>query len=175
MQMFPAFPALAFYTRMDPPALLAHEARRAMLDRLRDHPGLTVGELARSLQVDYKTAQHHARMLARAGQLVVVRQGRARECYLPGGPRERPVAPRVVAALVALRAGAATPTTLGRLLGVPRGTAGDLLEGLARKGLVAREGRAYRLTPSAAACLPDQPFSPGPVIAPAWSPSRCAR
>lgn len=170
-----AFPVLGLYTRFDASALLDHEARRAMLDRLRAYPGLTVGELAHGLGVDYKTAQHHARMLAKAGQLVVVRDGRLCQCYLPGGPRERPPAPRVVAALVAMRSGALTPSGLARALGLPRGTAGGLLEALVRRGLARRDGEGYRLSASAEGVVADQPFSSGPGIGPSWSNSRSAR
>lgn len=174
--MQPAIAIAVLFTRFDAPALLAHERRRLIVDVVRARPGLRVGDLASALDVDYKTALHHARMLARAGLLVLEREGRARACYPPGAARApAPFAPRVVQALVAVRAGAATPATLARALGVPRGTAGSLLDALARRGLVERDGHAYRLSGPARDALPgDEAFWRGAGLARRWSASSSA-
>lgn len=129
-----------------------------MLERMIQEPGIHVGRLAAELRVDYKTALYHARRLERAGRLVFVKEDRHRSCY-PADAPQRP-APLPVAALRALRAGAASPAALGRALGVPRGTAGDLLVRLARRGLATRDGDRWCLAPGVERALAgDQPFS----------------
>lgn len=143
---------IILYTCFDTPALLANDARRTLFDIVRARPGVRVGELARALRVDYKTALYHARKLARAGVIEMEVTGRARECYARGAPRP-PRVPRVVAALHAIQRGAGTPTLLGRALGVSRGTAGHLLERLAKAGLVARDGARHVLTEQARAAI----------------------
>jgi len=121
-------------------AILHNDLRRRLLDRLDPCPGESVGGLARHLEVDYKTALHHVRVLERAGLLVMRRAGRRRLCYLPGRVAEPSPPAREAAALRALDAGARSPTKLARVLGIPRGTAGSLLEALAARGLVRRDG-----------------------------------
>lgn len=154
--MLPALSIL--YTRFDAASLLDSPPRRALLDVIARAPGLRIGDAARALAVDYKTAVHHVRMLSRAGHVVVREEGRERRCYLPGARPAR--APRAVAALHALDAGAATPSALGRALGIPRGTAGSLLAALVERGLAHREGGRYGLAPAAREALaPRERFS----------------
>lgn len=157
----PALASLLLFTRLDSRALLEHEARRHILDRLAQRPGMTVAEMARALCVHYKTALHHARHLERQGRLVFVPEGRVRRGFLPGSFRTRPAAPpRVVCALQAVRRGAGTPAALARALGIPRGSAGSLLEALAKKGLLVRAPEGWRLAQGAeGSLLEDQPFS----------------
>lgn len=114
--------------RLDVHAVLGHDLRRQIVGQLAASPGMTVNALADLFEVDYKTAQHHVRVLARSGHLVTFRAGRARHCYLPS--RFEPPAPRLDAAARAVAGGARTPARLARALGVPRGTAGDLLAAL---------------------------------------------
>lgn len=152
--MFPvAALSLVLYTRLDAADLLGHEHRRALLEHVAHHPGLTISELAMLLDVHFKTVEHHARHLARSGLLVVAAHGRRRACYLPGGPREAPVPTRALVALRAVAGGAASSAMLARALHVPRGTAGSLLARLEAAGLVAREEGRWRLTPRARAAL----------------------
>jgi predicted transcriptional regulator len=67
--------------------VMEHLTRRALVACIEREPGMRLGTLARDLSIDYKTALHHARVLAREGRLVVAREGRWRRCYLPGaGP-----------------------------------------------------------------------------------------
>jgi DNA-binding IclR family transcriptional regulator len=156
---------------LDTQALLAHDHRAAILERLRARPGLTIGEISRALDVDYKTAVHHLRKLAKGGHVVIAADGRTRPCYLPGAARSRPATPRVLAALAAVRRGAGTPADLGRALGLPRGTAGSLLDRLERRGFVERDLDGYRLTGVALAALPNEAFSSEAGIAPRWMPT----
>lgn len=114
--------------RIEPQAALGHGLRRQIVAQLAASPGMTVNALAALFDVDYKTAQHHVRVLARSGHLVTLRAGRAGLCYLPD--RVDPPAPRLDAAARAVESGARTPARLARALGVPRGTAGDLLAAL---------------------------------------------
>lgn len=162
----PALALALLFTRFDAPAMLTHPLRRSLLDAARERPGVRVGEIARAFDVDFKTVMHHARMLSRAGLLVLGRDGRARTCRLPGDARASPPPPRVVLALRAVASGAQTPASLSRALGMPRGTAGALLDAMERRGWVARGQAGYRLTPTARAALPpDEAFWPGGGIA----------
>lgn len=152
-----------------------HESRRALVQILRERPGRTLTELANDLDVDYKTALHHARVLERAGHIVVAAEGRRRPCYLrrPSGERQEP--PRVIFALRAVRAGASTPAALAAAAGVARGTAGSMLERLAASGLLARTDGIYRLTSAAREALAaDQRFSEGGIMGERWSASESA-
>lgn len=152
--MSPALWSLVLFARLDAVAILDNALRRSLVERVRDRPGLNLREAAHALGVHPTTARHHARMLERAGRLVVVEEGRARLLFLPGGPRRSAPAPRALRALEAIREGAASPAALARVLDVPRGTAGSLLASLERMGLVAREEGAWRLTPRAREHLP---------------------
>lgn len=155
----------AWNSRLDVEAALAHPVRAAFVEALEARPGLTVGELARAWGVDYKTALHHARQLLRLRLVRVVPDGRVQRLFVAGGgaggtgvgvggpfaarapAAAIPPAPRTLRALRAVGAGACGPALLARALNVPRGTAGSLLEALARRGLVVREGDAWRLSP----------------------------
>lgn len=119
-----------------PEVIYEHDRRRALVAHLRERPGATLPELAAALHVDYKTALHHARMLERARQVVLARHGRALHLYLPGESQLVPPGSRALDALHAVAAGCATPATLARALGVPRGSAGRLLDRLVGAGLL---------------------------------------
>lgn len=146
--------SIVLFSRLDAPALLDHSLRRSLVERVRARPGATLSEVADALSVDFTTARHHARVLDRAGHVVLVEEGRSRRLYPPGAPRRAPgPAPRVLRALFALRGGASSPASLARALAIPRGTAGSLLQALLRAGLARREGDAWRATPEAEAHL----------------------
>lgn len=161
-RVIPMLPALAvLFTRLDASAIDCSPSRRALLRLLQGAPGLRASEAARALDVDYKTAQHHLRHLERAGRVVSARVGRGIRFYLPGTPRP-PQPARRLAALRAVREGATSAQHLARVLGLPRGTAGGLLGGLRRRGLVdVMDGRA-RLTAEGERALavapPDEAF-----------------
>lgn len=147
--------SLLLYARLDVAAALAHPRRAGILARVRASPGLTLGDLARGEVVDYKTAVYHARRLARLGLVALVRDGRRVRLFAPGAVRVASPAPRAVVALRLLQEAGAPlgPARLARLLGLPRGTAGSLLEALQRAGLVVRDGAAWRVTARGAEAL----------------------
>lgn len=163
----PAIAIAVLFARFDATQLTAHPVRRAILDNLAG-ASLTIRELADLVGRDYKTVQHHARMLHRAGLLGIQREGRESACHVPEGPRVRTPL-RAVAALRAVASGVGTPAALGRALGLPRGTAGSLLGALERRGLVAREGARFALTDAARAALPSEGFWRGDRFAAAWT------
>lgn len=69
----------------------ADETRRALVDRIRDAPGLTVADLARGLALSHSTATYHLRRLERS-RLVVSLAKRGRLHWFLNGqatPHER--------------------------------------------------------------------------------------
>jgi DNA-binding IclR family transcriptional regulator len=149
--------SLVLYARIDAAdTALAHPTRAGLLARVLQRPGITLGELARDALVDPKTMAYHARTLSRLGLLSLVPDGRRVRAFAAGASRA-PLAPppRAVRALHALAANdVAGPAMLARLLGTPRGTAGSLLEALARAGLAERDGAWWRPTARALEVLP---------------------
>jgi DNA-binding transcriptional ArsR family regulator len=65
---------------------LAHETRRDILDRLRDKPGLAVGELAASFDVTRIAVMNHLTVLSHAGLITSRKDGRTRRLYLNAMP-----------------------------------------------------------------------------------------
>lgn len=65
---------------------LAHETRRAILDRLRDKPGLAVGELAASFDVTRIAVMNHLTVLTNAGLITSEKDGRTRRLYINAMP-----------------------------------------------------------------------------------------
>lgn len=116
-------------------------------------PGLSVGALAAELGVDYKTILYHARVLERAGHLVVERAGGRSACYHHGTPPPRRLTPWAIAVLRALRGGPASPTALSRVLGWPRSTTYMMLLRLEARGLVRRMDDGWALAPGVDACI----------------------
>lgn len=76
---------MALYTRLDAAAILDNRVRSGMIALLHETPGVRVASLAAEFEVDYKTALYHARVLERAGLVVIVRAGRCSTCYLTRG------------------------------------------------------------------------------------------
>jgi len=60
---------------------LAHVSRRQMLDRIRFHPGITVGKLAGGFDVSRIAVMKHLRVLEDARLVVSQKDGRARRLY----------------------------------------------------------------------------------------------
>lgn len=143
------FAAVALlYTRMDTPSILGHATRRGIVEAVGERPGTNLRELSSSLGVDPKTISYHVRCLHRAGQLRIDRRGAALCCFLPG-IREEPTPTAAEAeALAWLELGATGPADLARAMRIPRGTAGSILDRLARRGLMERTA------------APKEPFSP---------------
>lgn len=65
---------------------LADATRRQLLDRLRDSPGLTLGELAAGVTVTRQALAKHLATLEAAGLVVPVWQGREKRHYLDPEP-----------------------------------------------------------------------------------------
>lgn len=61
---------------------LAHKTRRQILDLVRDTPGLSVGELARSFDVSRIAVMNHLAVLSDAGLILSKKEGRTRRLYL---------------------------------------------------------------------------------------------
>ncbi len=68
-------------------AALADPTRRAILARLLDGPA-PVTELASPFDMSLPAVSKHLQVLARAGLLIQVRDGRTRRCELVPGPME---------------------------------------------------------------------------------------
>lgn len=65
---------------------LAHQTRRVILDRLRDMPGQSVGELAKGFDVSRIAIMNHLKVLEEAGLLISQKEGRSRRLYLNAMP-----------------------------------------------------------------------------------------
>ena len=65
---------------------LAHETRRRMLDVLKAHPGIGVGELAQRFDVTRIAVMNHLAVLEDAGLVVSEKDGRTRRLYLNAAP-----------------------------------------------------------------------------------------
>jgi DNA-binding transcriptional ArsR family regulator len=65
---------------------LAHTTRREILDRLRDRPGITVGELAQSFDVTRIAVMNHLNVLTTAGLITSKKEGRTRQLFLNAMP-----------------------------------------------------------------------------------------
>ncbi len=65
---------------------LAHTTRRAILDHLRDDPGLSVGKLASNFDVTRIAIMSHIGVLERANLIVSEKDGRTRRLYLNAVP-----------------------------------------------------------------------------------------
>ena len=65
---------------------LAHATRRAILDRLRERPGLQVGVLASNFDVSRIAIMQHLRVLEQAGLVISEKDGRSRKLYLNAAP-----------------------------------------------------------------------------------------
>ena len=65
---------------------LAHQTRRRILDLVRDHPGQSVGELAKAFDVSRIAIMNHLKVLEEAGLLVSQKDGRSRRLYLNAMP-----------------------------------------------------------------------------------------
>ena len=65
---------------------LAHESRRRILDVLKAHPGVGVGELAAEFDVTRIAVMNHLTVLEDAGLVVSEKEGRVRRLYLNVAP-----------------------------------------------------------------------------------------
>lgn len=137
----------ALYVRLAPAEVMDSATRQRILAAVRADPGCTTHTVARACLVDYKTAQHHLRVLRRAG-FVQARRGDGRlERYfvagdLPPGGQDAALALRSPAARAladALAQGArARAADLARALAISEATASVQLRRLEAAGLAAR-------------------------------------
>lgn len=67
---------LALYRRLHSRKILDHPVRAAMVDIVKQAPGITVTDAGAAAGVDFKTALHHAQVLADYGHVDMSRQGR---------------------------------------------------------------------------------------------------
>lgn len=65
---------------------LAHAHRRAILDHLRQQPGLAVGELASRFDTSRIAVMNHLAVLEKAGLVTSQKRGRTRHLYLNAVP-----------------------------------------------------------------------------------------
>lgn len=77
-------PALLLYHRITARSALANATRREALAFLAAKPGSDIAALAAHLGLSFKSARHHAFVLARTGHIRIVRDGRRTRLFLPG-------------------------------------------------------------------------------------------
>lgn len=65
---------------------LAHESRRKIMDVLKAHPGISVGQLALEFDVSRIAVMNHLAVLEQAGLVVSEKDGRTRRLYLNAAP-----------------------------------------------------------------------------------------
>lgn len=170
--------AVALYRRLRRDRLLEQPTRRAVMDLVHAHPGVTPAAVAKGLDVSYKTALHHAELLVEDGLLTVRLVGRERRLFPASrafgqAERERRVVlqrPGVQRLLRSLPADSPVPRReIAARAGLGRTAAWRSLRALREAGLVAVEGTgpgaAVRLTTPAALSAPDR-GNPGEAARP---------
>jgi DNA-binding transcriptional ArsR family regulator len=60
---------------------LGHSTRRRILDLLRQHPGSSVGELAKNFDTTRVAVMHHLRILENSGLVISLKEGRVRQLF----------------------------------------------------------------------------------------------
>jgi DNA-binding transcriptional ArsR family regulator len=65
---------------------LAHESRRKIMDLLKAHPGIGVGQLAQAFDVTRIAVMNHLAVLDAAGLVISEKDGRTRRLYLNTAP-----------------------------------------------------------------------------------------
>lgn len=138
-----AVPALLLYRRLRRAEVTDHHHREAILDEVRSDPPATVADLAGLLDLDYKTVEHHVRVLEDFGLVEPRRRGQLRQLYPAGeAPPElpEPLAGEHGTALALLRIVAEKPgltqAEAAQRLDVARSTVAWHVDRLAEKGLL---------------------------------------
>jgi predicted transcriptional regulator len=153
----PSAAGFLLFTRLAPERLLEHPRREMILNCLQAEPGLSLDQLCQRTRIPRGPAQHHLRLLTRAGLLGRVRDGRMTRHFLPGGPRPdllllQPTRARLVAALQAEPELGAS--AIAARLGLRRQSAWQHLQRLAHAGLVEAvatgRGTRWRIAPPGA-------------------------
>src|SRR5690242_12343829 len=65
---------------------LAHESRRKIMDVVKAHPGVSVGQLAQEFDVSRIAVMNHLTVLEHANLVVSEKDGRVRRLYLNAAP-----------------------------------------------------------------------------------------
>lgn len=76
--------AWALLTRLRREDVLRHGTRARLLAHIQAHPGCVLHHAAKEVGVDYKTAQHHLRLLCHFGLVDVVRRSRGSHLFAAG-------------------------------------------------------------------------------------------
>lgn len=144
-----AFALLApLYTRIARNSVLEHPLRTRLAETVKEHPGVSFGELQRRLDIAAGQLTHHARVLEDAGVVFSTPHGQERRFFHVGQPRATPLLPLGERALVELqRAGPRGLSELARDLGVTRQALHYHVRKLAAEGRVevAPDGRVTPL------------------------------
>lgn len=127
--------AAALLTRLRREHLLRHWGRARLVEYVRSHPGCSMQEAASDMGVEFKTAQYHARVLARFGLLEVEKRGHVLRLFPTGtySSREKN-------AWVALRTGSSL-----RLLSALCVAPGSSLSQLALNARLSKAGASRRV------------------------------
>lgn len=128
-------PLVALYWRTRRDRLLEHPVRAAMVEAVRDEPGITPAELQRRLGIADGQLDHHLRRLVQSGSVQKVAADGARRLYLAGAapPGVVPLADRI---RDALRDGDASAREVAARVGVSPQHARYYLEKMRSEGAV---------------------------------------
>lgn len=74
------------YAKVPKDALLRHDARAAIMDKVREDPGITVAELSGELGIPYNTVDYHLGRLVREGLATPTLNGKHKHVFPPTVP-----------------------------------------------------------------------------------------
>lgn len=140
----PPPPAAVGYRRLSRDDVVAHDVRRALLARIQEAPGITVGALAARENLDYKTVSHHARVLKEFRMVEHRSDGRFQRLFPAGGyahpmrPLHEAAGTATVTAMLRLLAAepGMPPVSVARRLGVAKSTVKWHMDRLVERGLL---------------------------------------
>jgi DNA-binding MarR family transcriptional regulator len=145
----------ALFHRIQGSRVIEHPTRHRIREHLREHPGCGMADLAHALSLDFKTVSHHVSVLARAGFVSVLRDGRDYVLCLRG---EETRAQRAALLAHPVRQGVMQAvhdapglrqSDLARKLGVSRSALHPHVRQLLRSGVLFREGSSLFAVDSA--------------------------
>lgn len=121
--------------------LMVNAKRQQVLDIVRAHPGIGLGDLAEKLGVARNAATHHVTLLRKAGLLVGHRCGRTFRLYLPemgtkAPPKLTPMQREVLREIAAVPEGLVREELHERCASIPRRTRNHVLRVLKDLGFV---------------------------------------
>lgn len=134
--------AIGLHHRLTKEKVLEHPARREILALLEQRPGVGTAEVARHLEVCYRTARHHLAKLARFDLVAQAETDGGPRWCLPSdvGRLREPLAPREarLLALITEEEGLHL-SELARRLQLAKATAKHTLDGLTERGWITDE------------------------------------